>query len=235
MKTSTFPIDTGIRLCYNHHILKEEGDSMAETQECGEEQQFQYYKTRILYVHDDVIADTSNSATFVDQLFELSARGNEPILLVIDSYGGLLSQMIMIIDAINAVQQRNICVHTQILGLAASAACVIAACGTHGHRYVSTRSRVMMHQPRISGEVQFDATQMDIERKEIDTLKKMMVDLFIDVTGKSDDKKAVAQLKRDIERDRWFGAQEAVDYGLADIVGISPIIQTITVAKESKE
>ena len=192
---------------------------------CKEETRFSYHNTRVLYLFDDVLADTSNASVFVDQLLELRARDNNtPIVIAISCHGGMFSLMMTIVDVIREINRLGTPVCTQVLGISASAACTIGACGTPGLRYVSKNSRIMMHQPQLSGNISVDATQLDIERKEVAALKTLFIELIGEVTERTNERKLMTRLRQDIERDRWFSADEAVRYKLADIVGVTPLL-----------
>lgn len=190
---------------------------------CQEENRFAYYHTRVLYLYDDVMSDTSNATVFIDQMFELHARSNEPITLLIDSHGGMATQMFMVVDTMRAIMAAGTPVITQVMGIAASAGCIIATCGAAGHRWISPLSRTMIHQPQMSGVVSVDATDFDIERGEAMAVKKQFTELLIETTGKQT-RSEITKLKADLERDRWFSATEALAYGICDNVGISPTV-----------
>jgi len=185
--------------------------------------QYDYYYTRILYLTDDVLQDMAVATDFIDMMLELNTRSKDPILLVVDSHGGYLSAMTGIIDTMQCVESP---IYTQVTGVAASAACVAASCGAQGHRYVSPHSSIMMHQPSAFG-VSGDATQIRIEAEEIARTKKLLVELLAESTGKTG-KRPLEILTRDIERDKWFSAQEAVAYGLADTIGFLPELMNIS-------
>ena len=191
-----------------------------------EESRFSYYATRILSLDDECLLNPERTSELVEQIFELNARAHDPIMLIVNSNGGPMTQTFLVIDVIRSIASP---VHTQIMGVAASAGCFIAMCGAPGGRYASSLSRIMLHQPQIVGEMHGDATQMAIEQREVSRLKSQLLDLTADATGRTGDRRAISQLKRDMERDRWFSPVEAVEYGLVDHIGISPLLSEMPV------
>jgi ATP-dependent Clp protease protease subunit len=96
--------------------------------------------------------------------------------------------------------------------LAASAAAVILAGGAAGRRFVLPHSRVMIHQPHVGG-IEGQASDIEIQAREITHLKEEMVQILARHSGRPEE-----QVRADTDRDRWLTAVEAVEYGLADLV-----------------
>lgn len=181
------------------------------------------HDTRIVYLGDAELASEMHARILMDRIVRLSAEKHDPILLVINSGGGSPFLATAMVDLFSALKAP---VHTQVFGLSASAACITSACGRRGHRWVSPMSRVMMHQPWVMG-VAGDTTQLEIEAEEMRTLRAAMTDLMATVTKKTS-KSARAKLDRDMERDYWMSADEAVTYGLADHMGVHPLFAAIS-------
>jgi ATP-dependent Clp protease protease subunit len=101
---------------------------------------------------------------------------------------------------------------TYCMGQAASAAAVLLSAGERGKRFALPHSRIMIHQPHISG-LEGQATDIEIHAREIIRIKTEINELLGHHTGKS-----VDAIKADTERDFWMTAREALDYGLVDEV-----------------
>jgi ATP-dependent Clp protease protease subunit len=147
----------------------------------------------------------------VAQLLHLASdNGEKPISLYINSPGGETSSMMAIYDTMQHVEPE---VSTTCIGLAASAAAVILASGAAGKRSVLPHSRVLIHQPHLTGGLEGPATDIEIHAREIIRQKEEMIGILAAHTGQTEE--AIA---RDSDRDRWLTANEAVEYGLADAV-----------------
>ena len=100
-------------------------------------------------------------------------------------------------------------IQTICLGQAASMGATLLAGGTKGKRFALPSSRVMIHQPW--GGVQGQAVDISIQAKEFSRLKKLTIEYFAEQTGKT-----VEQLSKDMERDYFMSAEEALEYGIID-------------------
>lgn len=183
-----------------------------------EEQRYHYWNTRVLYLIDDILATDGDeyAVSFLDQLIELNSRDREkPILLVISSHGGSIATMGAILDYISAIEAP---VHTQAVGDVASAASVLLSAGVKGCRYAAPSARIMIHEPWTAGiGGKFD--EVNVEHNELKRCRAWYYDLISGFTGQT-----VKKLQSDMKRDKWFSASGAVDYGLADAVGLSPLL-----------
>jgi ATP-dependent Clp protease protease subunit len=103
-------------------------------------------------------------------------------------------------------------VATYCMGLAASAAAVLLAGGTHGKRYALPHARVMLHQPHISG-LAGQATDIEIHAREILKTREEINEILVQHTGQ-----AIERVSDDTERDYWMSAAESKDYGVIDEV-----------------
>jgi ATP-dependent Clp protease protease subunit len=141
------------------------------------------------------------------QLLYLEMESDKDIKIYIDSGGGSVYSGLGLLDVMDFVKPDIITVNT---GLAASMAAVILCSGTKGKRKALRRSRTMIHQPLgYTGYAQ--ATDMEIEAKEINSLKKELYEIISDTTGQVYDK-----VYKDSERDYWMTATEAKKYGMID-------------------
>jgi len=150
-------------------------------------------------------------------LFLESEDPDKEINFYINSPGGSVTAGLAVYDTIQYISAP---VATLCLGQAASMAAVLLAAGTKGMRYALPHSRILMHQPM--GGFQGQATDIDIQAREIIRLKESLNQILADHTGQKMEK-----VEQDTDRDYFMGAQEASDYGVID--------QVLTSRKEVKE
>lgn len=162
---------------------------------------------RIIFLGTGIDSDVGNIIS--SQLMYLNSVDNEsPIKLFINSGGGECTSGTMIVDIMNIVSAP---VHTYNMGLAASMASVILSNGEKGKRFALPHSRVMIHQPMggVPGGTQ--ESDFAIAYEEIKKCKKELYDILAMNTGKS-----FEEIEKVGDRDAWFTAQEALDFGLID-------------------
>lgn len=140
---------------------------------------------------------------------ELKEPG-KPILFIINSPGGAVDCGFAIWDQVKMISSP---VTTLITGLAASMGSILSLCGAPGRRFATRHSRIMIHQPRIMGLIQGQASDLEIQAREILKTRSLLVDVYVRATGK--DPKTI---ERAIDRDLWMSADEALEYGLLDRV-----------------
>ena len=164
-------------------------------------------KERIIFLGSDVRDENANA--ICAQLLLLSAEDPEKdIWLYINSPGGSISAGMAIYDTMNWIPND---VATVAMGMAASMGQFLLSSGTKGKRYATPHARVMMHQP--SGGIGGTATDVRINAQLILHMKTVLAELTAAQTGKS-----VEQINADADRDRWFTAPEALEYGFIDHV-----------------
>ncbi len=164
-------------------------------------------KERIIFLGTQV--DQTSANQICAQLLLLEAEDPErDISLYINSPGGSVTDGLAIYDTMQYVRCD---VSTICLGLAASMGQFLLCAGTHGKRYALPHSRILMHQP--SGQMQGQAADIAIQAEQIIYLKRMMAERIAFHTGQT-----VERIEADSDRDRWFTAQEALDYGFIDRV-----------------
>ncbi|HRZ79413.1 MAG TPA: ATP-dependent Clp endopeptidase proteolytic subunit ClpP [bacterium] len=164
-------------------------------------------KDRIIFLGDQVTDDTANLV--VAELLFLEAQDPDTdIQLYINSPGGSVTAGLAIYDTMQYVKPD---VATICIGQASSMGAVLMAAGAKGKRFSLPSSRLMIHQPM--GGFRGQASDIEIQAKEILFLKEKLINILFEHTGK--DKKI---LKRDMDRDFFMSAQEAVEYGLIDSV-----------------
>jgi ATP-dependent Clp protease protease subunit len=164
-------------------------------------------KDRIIFLGSEVREDNANA--ICAQLLLLAAEDpDKDIYLYINSPGGSVTAGMAIYDTMQYVQPD---VATLAMGLAASMGQFLLSAGAKGKRYALPHSRVMMHQPL--GGIGGTASDIKIQAELILHMKKQMAELIAEHTGQ-----AVETIERDSDRDRWFTADQALDYGLVDQV-----------------
>jgi len=166
-------------------------------------------KDRIVFLAGPVGDEMAN--LIVAQLLFLANEDPEAdVHLYVNSPGGSVTSGMGIVDTMNFIQP-NVC--TYIIGQAASMGSFIASCGAKGKRYCLRNSRNLMHQPLIGGVMEGQATDLEIEAKEIIRLRERMYKIYSENTGQPVDK-----IERDCDRNLWLDDQEMLDYGLIDTV-----------------
>jgi ATP-dependent Clp protease protease subunit len=164
-------------------------------------------KQRRIFLSEAVDSQTAREA--IRKLWYLEAVDpGKPILFVINSPGGSVDSGFAIWDQIKMITSP---VATLITGLAASMGSLLALCAPKGRRFVTRYARIMIHQPAIGGVVRGQATDLEIQAKEILKTRDIIVDIYVEATGK--DRKVV---EKAIDRDTWMGPEEAVAWGLVD-------------------
>ena len=165
--------------------------------------------SRVVFLGSEIDDQVAN--LIVAQLLHLEADDPEKdINLYVNSPGGEMSAMMAIYDATQHVRPD---VATTCVGLAASAGAVILAGGAPGKTAALPHSRVLIHQPVITGQLQGQASDIEIHAREVIRMKQQMLDILAMHTGQSRE-----QIELDTDRDRWMTAEEAVGYGLVDRV-----------------
>ena len=145
---------------------------------------------------------------FFQMLFLSNEDSKSDISFYINSPGGSITAGLAIYDT---MQYLRCDVATYCIGQAASMGSLLLAAGTAGKRYVLNNGRILLHQPLISGVLTGPATDLDIQAKEILRLRSRLNGVYAKHTGQS-----VEKIAKDADRDMWFDAAEAIDYGLAD-------------------
>ena len=164
-------------------------------------------KERIIWLGSEVAEDNANQ--ICAQMMLLAAQDPEkPIFLYINSPGGSVTAGMAIYDTMQYIQPEVV---TVALGMAASMGQLLLTAGTPGKRYATPHARILMHQP--SGGVGGTASDIRINANLILQMKQELAEINDQRTGKS-----VEKIREDSERDHWFTAQEALEYGFIDHV-----------------
>lgn len=169
----------------------------------------QLLKARRIFLSDQIDQDSASSVIRKLWYLELTDPG-KPITLVINSPGGSVDSGFAIWDQVKLISSP---VTTLVSGLAASMGSIISLCAAKGRRFATPKSRIMIHQPRLSGVIQGQATDLEIQAKEMVKTREAIVHVYMDATGKS-----YEEIDRAIDRDSWMSAEEAKEFGLIDKV-----------------
>ena len=164
-------------------------------------------KNRIVFVGTPISDQTAN--LIVAQLLYLSNEDSDaPIQMYINSPGGQIYAGLAIYDTMQMISNP---INTVAVGVTASFGTVLLTAGTPGQRYTLPHATVHLHQP--VGGTQGQATDIEIQAKEILRLRSKLNSILASHTGQPEEK-----VKEDTERDYWLTAQDAVAYGLVDKV-----------------
>ena len=166
-------------------------------------------KERIVFLVGPV-DDQSANLVVAQLLFLESENPDKDIFFYINSPGGSVSAGMSIYDTMNFIKPN---VSTLCLGQAASMGAFLLSAGEKGKRFALPNSRIMIHQPLISGGLSGQATDIEIHAKELLKLKEKLNRLLAKHCGRD-----LADLERDTDRDNYMSAEEAKEYGLVDQV-----------------
>lgn len=164
-------------------------------------------RERIIFLGEEIDDEMANS--IVAQLLLLDSENPEKdIMLYINSPGGVITAGMAIFDTMKLIKSD---VSTICLGEAASMGAFLLSAGTKGKRMALPSARIMIHQPL--GGAKGQATDIELEAKEILRMKNMLNGLLSEHSGQP-----IEKIKEDTERDHYLSAKEAVEYGLIDKV-----------------
>lgn len=156
---------------------------------------------------DDYVCDLIKA-----QLLYLESESDDDITLQINSGGGSVYAGLGLLDTMEYVKPDIITINT---GLAASMAAVLLCSGTQGKRKSLKRSRTMIHQPMAGFRGFLQASDIEIDAKQMNSIKKELLQIISDRTGQDYDK-----VQKDSDRDYWMNSDEALNYGMIDdIIG----------------
>ena len=162
-------------------------------------------KDRIIFLGGD-IEDYRANLVIAQLLFLQNDNADVDISIYINSPGGIITSGMAVYDTMQFV---GCDVRTYCIGQASSMAAVLLAAGTKGKRYVLPNSRVLIHQPM--GGARGSATDIGIQAEEILRMRERLNEILAEHTGQT-----VEQIAKDVDRDRFMSAEQAVEYGLAD-------------------
>lgn len=164
-------------------------------------------ESRRIFFSDAVDNTTARDA--IRKLWYLeSTQPGKPILFIINSPGGSVDAGFAIWDQVKMLSSPVI---TLVTGLAASMGSVLSLVASSGKRFATPHARIMIHQPLIGGVVRGQATDLDIQAKEILKTRDQLVDLYAEAT-----KQPRSLIEQKLDRDTWMSAEEAKAFGLLD-------------------
>jgi len=164
-------------------------------------------KERIIFMTGPVF-DQVSSLICAQLLFLESENPSKDIAFYINSPGGVVSAGLAMYDTMQYIRSP---VSTVCIGQAASMGSLLLCAGSKGKRYALPNSRIMVHQP--SGGAQGQATDIEIQAREILSLRKRLNEIYVKHTGQP-----IEAIERKLERDSYMSAEEARDFGLVDHV-----------------
>ncbi|MDO1528692.1 ATP-dependent Clp endopeptidase proteolytic subunit ClpP [Fulvimonas sp. R45] len=173
-------------------------------------------KERIIFLVGPIDDNVANLVV-AQMLFLESENPDKDIHFYINSPGGVVTAGLAIYDTMQFIKPD---VSTLCIGQACSAGSLLLMAGAAGKRFALPNSRVMIHQP--SGGAQGQATDIEIQAKEILYLRERLNSLYAHHTGKP-----VEEIARDMERDRFLSAEDAKAYGLIDEVRSRRAVETV--------
>ena len=165
-------------------------------------------KSRTVVISQQV--DAKLTSKVLSQLVLLEQEGDDqPVTVFINSPGGEIFSGFAIFDMLNFI---SCPVTTIVTGFAASMGSILSLAAAKGRRYAMPQAKIMIHQPLLMG-YQGRATECEIQAREILKTRDHLVKLYSEQTGKSHE-----EIKKALDRDNWFTAEEALEYGLIDKV-----------------
>ena len=168
-----------------------------------------FFEKRAVYLWG--VVDDKSARDVVTKLMLLDAdKAGEEIKLYINSPGGVVTSGMVIYDTIKMLSSP---VSTICMGLAASMGSILLSVGTKGRRLIYPHGEVMIHQPSLGGYMQGVSADLEIQAKQIKKTKELGARILADNCGQKYEK-----VLKDFERDYWMDANEAVQYGIVDVI-----------------
>ena len=166
-------------------------------------------KERIIFITGPV-EDGMATLVCAQLLFLEAENPKKEIALYINSPGGIVTSGLAIYDTMQFIKPA---VSTLCIGQAASMGSLLACSGARGKRFALTNARNLMHQPLLSGVMEGQATDIEIEAREMLRLRDRLYTVYSNATGKT-----VEQIEKDCDRNKWLDDKEMLEYGLIDEV-----------------
>lgn len=171
--------------------------------------EYSLLEARRIFISDAV--DSKSASNIIRKIWYLELTNpGKPILFVINSPGGAVDSGFAIWDQIKMISSP---VTTLVTGLAASMGSVLSLCAAPGRRFATLHSRIMIHQPLLAGVIKGQATDLEIQAREMIKTRNVLIQIYVEATGKD-----FATIEKAIDRDTWMTAQEALEFGLLDRV-----------------
>ncbi len=182
-------------------------------------------RDRIIFMGGPVM-DESASLVVAQLLFLANEDSKSDIHFYINSPGGSVTAGLGILDTMRFVPC-DVC--TYVIGQAASMGSVLASSGTKGKRFALPNARNLMHQPLMGGVMEGQATDLEIEAREMLRLRDRLYQVYADATGQTTER-----IKNDCDRNKWLDDKEMLEYGLIDkVLTAMPRIRKVEGAGEA--
>ena len=166
-------------------------------------------RDRVIFLGSDVNEHTAN-LVIAQMLFLENQDPDKDIIFYVNSPGGSVYDGLAIIDTMNYVKCD---IQTVGVGMQASMGAVLLCNGTKGKRLMLPNSKAMIHKPWSTGGGRTSVTEMEITLREMQDIKKRLIEILAKNTGKP-----VSKIEKDVDRDFWMSAKQSQDYGLVDKV-----------------
>lgn len=163
-------------------------------------------KDRIIFINGPL--DTGSGSIISSQLLFLDSNSHKDIFIYINSPGGITYEAFAIYDTMQYLKSE---ITTVVIGMAASAASLLAQAGASGKRYIMNHARMMIHQPW--GGTEGTVTDMKLAVKEADIIKTHVIEIYKTHNSKN---KNFEEIEKALDRDNYMSAREAIDFGLCD-------------------
>lgn len=194
-------------------IMEEQSQKKEEFNKIDERIENSILQKRRIFLSDAV--DQDSAKYIIKKLWYLDWQNpKKPILLIINSPGGAVDSGFAIYDQIKLLKSPF---YTLITGLAASFGSLLSLAAPKGKRFATPFSRIMIHQPLIGGVIKGQATDLDIQAKEMLKTRELIVKIYSDATGKD-----INTIAKAIDRDNWMTPEEAKAFGLVDKIITKP-------------
>ncbi len=164
---------------------------------------------RIIFLGAGVSDEVANLVV-AQMLFLANEDPKADVNIYVNSPGGSVTAGLGVIDTMRYIPCE---VATYVIGQAASMASLIACSGTKGKRYTLPHAKNLLHQPLLAGILEGQATDLEIEAREMLRLRDIIYDIYAEMTGQPRER-----IAEDCERNKWLSAQEMVEYKLADTI-----------------
>ncbi len=169
----------------------------------------QFFEKRAVYLWG--VVDDKSAKDVVGKLLLLEAdTPGKEIKFYINSPGGMVTSGMVIYDTLQMISSP---VSTICMGLAASMGSILLSVGKKGNRYIFPHGEVMIHQPSLGGYYQGTSADLEIQALQTQKTKELGARILAKNCGKT-----MEQIMKDFDRDYWMDAQEAVDYGIVDVI-----------------
>lgn len=167
---------------------------------------YDFQENRTIYLFDEINSITAKEIICQLRYLDVVGKGKDITLIINSPGGGSVKDGFAILDCMNSLKSDIKIVAT---GVAASMGAFLLACGAKGKRYATPNTEIMIHQPL--GETRGQAIEIELVAKHISRTKERLYTILANKTGKTKD-----VIEKDLDRDYWMTAQEALEYGLID-------------------